>query len=171
MGTAKAEGVKVLQPPDDRHLVSALRPSTRTAAIAAAAFLVLGSAATVLGLDLASQRVHAHLVAVAESTVDPVGLKRLSRGACPDATYLVRCGQTTQDADTVAQHYQVALSTAFGQAARSSCETRRFGAGARTCTVRVDSGDHTLMILIDSMVDVRDGRAELVGSRVRLDAE
>lgn len=138
---------------------------------AAAAFLALGCTATVVGLDLHSQRVHAHLVAVARRTVDPADLRLLSRGACPDATHLVRCGQTPQDADAVTRHYQDALSAAYGQPARSRCETAPFGAGARTCTVRVTSGDHALMILIYSVVDRTDGRLELVGSRVRLDAE
>ncbi len=151
--------------------MTARRASANRNRVAVAAFLVLAAAAVVAGLDLKSQRDRAHLVAVAENTVDPDGLVRLSRGACPDATYLVRCGRSSLDADTLARHYQAALSVASGRVAASSCETLSIGSGARRCVVRVNSGDHGVVIRVDSVVDRSGGRPELIGSRVRLDVE
>ena len=146
------------------------RMSMSLALATALGVLGLGWATTTHALELSSQRLQAHLMAVATATADPGGTTLMARGQCPDQTTLVRCLYSPQDADTLAQHYLAALSRAYGRPATGTCEPLPVG-GTRTCTVRVDAGEHAVLISVDPVVDWSSGRRELNGSRVRLDAD
>jgi hypothetical protein len=110
------------------------------------------------------------MVAVAATINDPRGLTTRNRGACPDQTFLIRCLEATQDPDTLAAHYRDALSASAGRSARAHCETLDVGKRPRSCLVRIDDGQHAVLVSIDSRRVGTSTGFTLSGSVVRIDA-
>jgi hypothetical protein len=123
--------------------------------------------------ELDSRRVAAvaRMQDVARRNADPAGLVPMSRGECPSQESLVRCMTSPRDADSLARYYRVALAAAAGRDVTMTCETLPFGARPRDCTVRIDRGDHVVMVSITEQFRRVGGRAEPDGSRIRLDAD
>ena len=133
--------------------------------------------AMVLGVQLVSYlaaqrsaRTHDRMVAIAATVNDPDGLITRSRGRCPDQTILIRCLEGAQDPDVLTAGYQTALSAAAGRPAAAHCETLQAGSRPTSCLVRIDEGDHAVLVSIDARrVDAPHGFT-LSGSVVRIDA-
>lgn len=150
-------------------VTTALRPVF--AITGATVLAVVASGLAVTGIVHARDvRQARRMAAIARNVQDPPGLVALPRGACPSQDALVSCMIGTQTPDTLTAIYRQALTRAAGQAATSSCVTLPHGPGSRSCLVRIDSGDHAVLISIDSNY-ARSGTAlAAAGSRVRIDA-
>jgi hypothetical protein len=133
--------------------------------------------ATALGVQLAGQLAEQHatgirdrMVAIAEAMDDPDGLLTLSRGTCPDQTSLIRCLEGVPDPDVLAAGYRTRLSAAAGRTAAAHCETVQAGGRLRSCVVRIDEGDHAVMVSIDTRRVGTPQSFTRSGSVVRIDA-
>jgi len=120
----------------------------------------------------ATERDESRMIAIAAHLDDPAGLTTRRRVTCPDVTTVVRCLEGDQDPDTLAAAYRAALSTAAGRPAALQCETTRVAdRRPRNCLVRVDDGDHAVLISVSSRAVRTATGITLSGSDVRVDAD
>ena len=131
---------------------------------------VIVGAAVFTQVHALDQRKADHMRTVGRQLPDPAGMTLLSRGECPSQENLVRCMRSDRDPDQLARHYQEALTRTGGEPARLVCDTLPAGLKPRDCLVRIDDGDHTVLVGVRSDIREVEGRRILSGSGVRIDA-
>jgi hypothetical protein len=108
---------------------------------------------------------------IAARIQDPPNVHYLSRGDCPDQTYLVRCMKSPDEPERLGDQMLTALTAVAGRHRPAlRCDTDLRHTGISSCLVRIDDGPHAVLISINLDGHMVTGKFVITGSQIRIDA-